>query len=46
VITDDEVITTTDQRLVAELEEQGHDPCFVAEAEAAMQDAMDEMGCS
>lgn len=37
---------TTNERLVRELEEQGYDADFVAEAEAAMLDAMDEMGCS
>jgi hypothetical protein len=37
---------TTDERLASELEEAGHDPDFVAEAQAQMQNAMDEMGCS
>lgn len=41
-----EKVMTTDERLALELEEAGHDPDFVAEAVAQMQDAMDEMGCS
>lgn len=42
----DRHVTTTDERLARELKEAGHDPDFVAEAQAQMQDAMDEMGCS
>jgi hypothetical protein len=42
----DPVVTTTDERLRRELEEQGMDEDFIAEAQAQMQDAMDEMGCS
>jgi len=39
-------VVTTNERLVAELEEAGHDPDFIAEAEAQMIDAMNELECS
>jgi len=41
-----EKVMTTNERLVAELEEAGHDPDFIAEAEAQMLDAMNELECS
>jgi len=41
-----EKVVTTNERLVQELEEAGHDPDFIAEAEAQILEAMDELGCS
>lgn len=39
-------VVTTDERLARELADAGHDARFVADAQAAMQTAMDELGCS
>jgi hypothetical protein len=46
VLPEGESVTTTNERLVAEMRGEGRDECFIAEAEAMLIDAMDEMGCS